>query len=156
MLGEAAELQGVQLLGDLLCPATVDQLSQLEWSPVHLKTQTHSQILLPHVNKYKIQHMKQHQLVETEATLIQRLFDIFFPLYQEFGIICPKSYSDRFFIVNCFTGLYCLFALSKSRVNRPIISHFTHKIRFYMHMTLFQFKPFLDYILPLTVFRHLH
>lgn len=35
MLGEAAELQGVQLLGDLLCPATVDQLSQLEWSSVH-------------------------------------------------------------------------------------------------------------------------
>lgn len=33
MLGEAAELQGVQLLGDLLCPATVDQLPQLEWSP---------------------------------------------------------------------------------------------------------------------------
>lgn len=37
MLGEAAELQGVQLLGDLLRPATVDQLPQLERSPARLK-----------------------------------------------------------------------------------------------------------------------
>lgn len=33
MLGEAAKLQGVQLLGDLLRPATVDKLPQLKWSP---------------------------------------------------------------------------------------------------------------------------
>lgn len=30
VLGEAAELKGVQLLGDLLCPATVDELSELQ------------------------------------------------------------------------------------------------------------------------------
>lgn len=33
MFGEAAELQGVQLLGDFFCPSTVNQLPQLQWSP---------------------------------------------------------------------------------------------------------------------------
>lgn len=38
VLGEAAELQGVQLLGDLLRPATVDQLPQLEGGAVWTHT----------------------------------------------------------------------------------------------------------------------
>lgn len=36
MFGEAVELQSVQLLGHLLCPATVYQLPQLEWSPMYM------------------------------------------------------------------------------------------------------------------------
>lgn len=35
VLGEAAELQGVQLLGDFFCPPTVNQLPQLQRSPEH-------------------------------------------------------------------------------------------------------------------------
>lgn len=41
MLGEAAKLQGVQLLGDLLRPATVDKLPQLKWSPVQKNAHTY-------------------------------------------------------------------------------------------------------------------
>uniref|UniRef100_A0A3Q0SGK0 Uncharacterized protein n=1 Tax=Amphilophus citrinellus TaxID=61819 RepID=A0A3Q0SGK0_AMPCI len=72
MLGEAAELQGVQLLGDLLRPATVDQLPQLEWSPVCRRTHTHTYIS-NHI------HIVQHY--EADQKIISRLFSLLFATF---------------------------------------------------------------------------
>lgn len=77
MFGEAAELQGVQLLGDLLGPATVHQLPQLEWSPACWCARAHA-----HTQTDRDRHAHTHTHIKTEHRLnTNLLFVSFTPLH---------------------------------------------------------------------------